>query len=253
MTITRTYTYRCNCGQSGTISKSNSGFLRMFANLDLEPSDIPRCIKCKIVVCRSCLGGKSGLCKRCYAQIPPQLKESLDNNHIISKFIPLLSTFIIFLIVTLLFPQGIVFFLIGGVFLACLLSAISESIAKSIRQKKIGEYFSNQRSRFKSVLANSNAYNVSGKRIENPRDFMNALSGEGFSIPLGPVKQKLKPQLREAILKISREQKNRSMTIYEIAKQTGVIFPDVIRSTLHEMINRNEIKADFDEINIIFH
>ena len=249
MTIIRTYTYRCNCGQSGTISKSN----RNFGSLDLEPSDIPRCNNCKAVVCRSCLGGKSGLCKRCFAQIPPQLKESLESIHTISIIIPLLSSFLIFLIATIILPHAFGFFIIGGIFLAGILSAVGDSIAKSKKQKKIDAYFSNQRSRFKSGFANSNAYNVSGKRIENPRDFMNALSGEGFSINLGPVKQQMKPQLREAILKISREQKNRSMTIYEIAKQSGVIFPDVIRSTLHEMINNIEIKADFDEINIIFH
>ncbi|QEE15891.2 hypothetical protein DSAG12_01718 [Promethearchaeum syntrophicum] len=246
---TRTYTYRCNCGQSGKISKSN----RNFGSLDLEPSDIPRCINCKAVVCSSCLGGKSGLCKRCFAQIPPQLKESLERIQILSTIIPCFSSFLIFLIATLILPQAFGFFIIGGIFLTGILLSASDSNAKSKRQKKIEAYFLNQRSRFKSGFVNSNAYNVSGKRIENPRDFMNALSGEGFSINLGPVKQQMKPQLRESILKISREQKNKSMTIYEIAKQSGVIFPDVIRSTLHKMINNNNIKADFDEINITFH
>ena len=64
--VTRTYTYICpSCGTSATISKSSSS---IFESLELEESDIPRCVNCRATICSNC--ATHGLGSRCFTLIP---------------------------------------------------------------------------------------------------------------------------------------------------------------------------------------
>ena len=87
---------------------------------------------------------------------------------------------------------------------------------------------------------------------KNSKEVKNLLNSRRYSIQYDTDILKLIPDLKKEILEMSRKYKNRRFNLNFMGLKSNISSPEVIRKVILEMINNNEINAQFDHTHQYF-